>query len=223
MTFCGQSAALRDSLADTSTEDKGATAPKLMPCPFADRPIALVGLMGVGKTTVGRRLARALDRDFFDSDEEIERASGRTVAGYFRDHGEAAFRDGERRVVERLLTDAATVLATGGGAFIHPPTHELLKERALVIWLKGDFETIMERVSRKDTRPLLHVPDPRTRMRELMDEREPIYSQAHITVPVAKGPHMRTVARVERAIRAFLAARSSPDKPSPRPGLRQNG
>ena len=152
-----------------------------------------------------RRLAKSLGRPFFDSDEEIERASGRTVAGYFRDHGEAAFRDGERRVVERLLGEGPCVIATGGGAFIHPPTHALLKERALVIWLKGDFETIMERVSRKNTRPLLHVPDPRAKMRELMDAREPIYAKAHITVPVGKGAHSRTVNRVERAIAKFLS------------------
>lgn len=161
--------------------------------------------MGVGKTTVGRRLAKALDREFYDSDEEIERASGRTVAGYFRDHGEAAFRNGERRVVERLIALPDIVLATGGGAFIHPTTHAILKEQALVIWLKGDFETIMERVSRKNTRPLLQVPDPRARMRQLMDERDPIYAQAHITIPVAKGPHMRTVGRVERAIESYIA------------------
>ena len=167
---------------------------------LADRPIALVGLMGVGKTTVGRRLARALDLPFVDSDEEIERASGRTVAGYFRDHGEAAFRDGERRVIERLLGGPRRVIATGGGAFIHPPTHELLKSRALVVWLRGDFETIMRRVSKKDTRPLLKVADPRARMRELMEARTPIYSQAHITVDVSRGPHARTVARVRRAL-----------------------
>ena len=172
--------------------------------PFTERPIALVGLMGVGKTTVGRRLARALDRGFVDSDEEIERASGRTVAGYFRDHGEAAFRDGERRVVERLLKDPAQVIATGGGAFIHPPTHELLKAQALVVWLRGDFETIMRRVSKKDTRPLLKVADPRARMRELMEERTPIYAKAHITVDVSKGPHARTVAKVRRAVERHL-------------------
>ena len=169
------------------------------------RPIALVGLMGVGKTTVGRRLAKSLGYDFYDSDEEIERASGRTVAGYFRDHGEDAFRDGERRVVERLLAEPNIVMATGGGAFIHPETHDILKARALVIWLKGDFETLMERVLRKNTRPLLQVPDPRSRMRELMDQREPIYARAHLTVPVAKGPHTRTVGRIKRALEAYRA------------------
>ncbi len=194
---------MRDTLADTR-----ALTPENTIESVRSRPIALVGLMGVGKTTVGRRLAKSLDRDFFDSDEEIERASGRTVAGYFRDHGEAAFRDGERRVVERLLMEPNIVMATGGGAFIHPETHELLKSRALVIWLKGDFETLMERVSRKNTRPLLQVPDPRARMRELMEEREPIYARAHITVTVAKGPHTRTVGRIERALDAYEAPKN---------------
>ena len=167
-------------------------------------PIALVGLMGVGKTTVGRRLARRLGLPFYDSDEEIELASGRTVAGYFRDHGEEAFRAGERRVVERLLNGEPKVLATGGGAFIPAETRAILKDKAITVWLKGDFETIMERVSRKNTRPLLQVPDPRARMRELMDERYPIYAQAHITVPIAKGPHHRTVNKVIRYLDQYV-------------------
>ncbi len=162
------------------------------------QPIALVGLMGVGKTTVGRRLARRLSVPFYDSDEEIENASGRTVAGYFKDHGEADFRAGERRVIERILDGSPLILATGGGAFIPEETRTILQERAITVWLKGDFETIMERVSRKDTRPLLKVPDPRARMRELMDERYPIYAEAHVTVPIAKGPHIRTVNKVVR-------------------------
>ncbi len=165
------------------------------------RPIALVGLMGVGKTTVGRRLAQKLRRPFFDSDDEIEIASGRTVAGYFRDHGEAEFRKGERRVIDRLLDGNSIVLATGGGAFIPKETRNILNERALTVWLQGDFDTIMERVSRKNTRPLLQVPDPKARMRELMDERYPIYAKAHITVPIAKGPHIRTVNKIIDAIR----------------------
>lgn len=196
---------MRDTLTDTRALSPEDTPPKDRTGTIRTRPIALVGLMGVGKTTVGRRLAKALDREFYDSDEEIERASGRTVAGYFRDHGEPAFRNGERRVVERLIALPDIVLATGGGAFIHPTTHAILKEHAIVVWLKGDFETIMERVSRKNTRPLLQVPDPRARMRQLMDERDPIYAQAHITIPVAKGPHIRTVGRVERAIENYIA------------------
>lgn len=195
---------MRDTLTDSRDLSPEDIQPDHTPVPILQRPIALVGLMGVGKTTVGRRLAKALGRDFYDSDEEIERASGRTVAGYFRDHGEAAFRNGERRVVERLVAMPNIVLATGGGAFIHPSTHTVLQDRAIVVWMKGDFETIMERVSRKNTRPLLQVPDPRGRMRELMDERNPIYAKAHITISVAKGPHMRTVGRVERAVDTYI-------------------
>ncbi|WP_427453137.1 shikimate kinase [Litorimonas sp. WD9-15] len=168
-----------------------------------DRPIALVGLMGVGKTTVGRRLAKRLGRIFDDSDDAIEQASGRTVAGYFRDHGEADFREGEFRVVKRLLdSEKPIVIATGGGAFIHPPTRELLLEHAHVVWLKGDLDTLVERVSRNDNRPLLIGTDKRAKMRELMDARHPIYAQAHIKVKIARGPHIRTVNRVMRALKA---------------------
>ena len=170
------------------------------------RPIALIGLMGVGKTTVGRRLAKKLGREFYDSDEEIEQASGRTVAGYFRDHGEQAFREGERRVIERLLDGTPIILATGGGAFIPAATRKILMAESITVWLKGDFETIMERVSRKNTRPLLQVADPRKKMQELMDERYPIYGQAHIKVDIAKGPHLRTVNRVVKAVQAYSKA-----------------
>jgi len=173
---------------------------------ITSRPIALVGLMGVGKTTVGRRLANKLGRTFFDSDDEIEQASGRTVAGYFRDHGEDDFREGERRVIERLLDGSPIILATGGGAFIPKETRDILKAGALTVWLKGDFETIMERVSRKNTRPLLQVDDPRAKMRELMEARYPIYGQAHIKVNIAKGPHIRTVNRVIKAVQAYEKA-----------------
>jgi len=173
-----------------------------------DRPIALVGLMGVGKTTVGRRLAAKFNLPFHDSDEEIETASRRTVSGYFRDHGEAAFREGERRVIARLLGGKPIILGTGGGAFIYQDTQDILMKHALTIWLKGDFETLFERVQRKDTRPLLQVSDPEGTYRKLMDERYPIYAKAHITVNIAKGPHIRTVNRVARAIEAYLTEES---------------
>lgn len=167
---------------------------------LTQRPIALVGLMGVGKTTVGRRLAKTLELPFHDSDEEIEQASGRTVAGYFRDHGEEEFRAGERRVIARLLEGKPLILATGGGAFIPEDTREILQGGALTIFLKGEFETLFARVSKKNTRPLLQVADPRTVYKELMDSRYPVYGQAHITVNIAKGPHGRTVSKVIRAI-----------------------
>ena len=166
------------------------------------KPIALIGLMGVGKTTVGRRLAKRLGRQFYDSDDEIESASGRTVSGYFKDYGETAFREGETRVITRLLEQERIVLATGGGAFINDTTRAILKDKALTIWLHGDFETIMERVMRNDDRPLLQVEDPRAKMQELMSARNPIYKQADIHVKIARGPHIRTVNRVLKAIRA---------------------
>lgn len=171
-----------------------------------DKPIALVGLMGVGKTTVGRRLAKRLGRIFDDSDDAIEQASGRTVAGYFRDHGEADFREGEFRVVKRLLeSESPIVIATGGGAFIHPPTRELLLEHAHVVWLKGDLETLVERVSRNDNRPLLAGTNKHDKMRELMEARHPIYAEAHVKVKIARGPHIRTVNRVARALKQHQA------------------
>ncbi len=170
------------------------------------RPIALIGLMGVGKTTVGRRLAKKLGREFYDSDEEIEQASGRSVAGYFKDHGEAAFRAGERRVIDRLLTKDPIVLATGGGAFIQKDTRAILKEKSLTIWLKGDLDTLMARVSRNNKRPLLQVDDPRAKLAELMRERHPTYGHADITVNIAKGPHIRTVNKVIRKIKAYEKA-----------------
>lgn len=170
---------------------------------LTQRPIALVGLMGVGKTTVGRRLAKTLDIPFHDSDEEIEHASGRTVAGYFRDYGEAEFRAGERRVITRLLDGQPLILATGGGAFIPEETREILQNGALTIFLKGEFETLFARVSKKNTRPLLMVDDPRSVYKDLMDARYPIYAQAHITVNIAKGPHARTVSKIVRALEKY--------------------
>ena len=171
-----------------------------------DKPIALVGLMGVGKTTVGRRLAKKLGRAFDDSDDAIEQASGRTVAGYFRDHGEADFREGEFRVIKRLLeAPKPLVLATGGGAFIHPPTRELLLSGSIVIWLKGDLDVLVERVSRNDKRPLLRGVDKREKMRELMQARHPIYAKAHLKIKIARGPHIRTVNRIMRALKTYEA------------------
>jgi len=168
-----------------------------------NKPIALVGLMGVGKTTIGRRLAKRLNREFDDSDDAIEQASGRTVAGYFRDHGEEDFREGEFRVIKRLLEiTPPIILATGGGAFIHPPTRKLLLEKAIVIWLAGDLDTLVERVSRNNKRPLLNGVDKRAKMQELMEARHPIYGLAHQKVKIARGPHLRTVNRVMRALKA---------------------
>ena len=124
-------------------------------------------------------------------------------------------------MIDRLLDGSPIILATGGGAFIPEETRNILNERAITVWLKGDFETIMERVSRKNTRPLLHVADPRARMRELMDERYPIYAQAHVTVPIAKGPHIRTVNKVMRYLERYVREndrKGSVQRPSSKTG-----
>ncbi|WP_127568776.1 shikimate kinase [Glycocaulis alkaliphilus] len=146
-------------------------------------PVVLVGLMGVGKTTIGRRLADRLGWAFRDSDHEVEEAAGRSVSEIFADFGEAAFRDGERRVIARLMDETGqAVIALGGGAFINTQTRALLKGRSLSVWLQADIDTLMERVSRRDTRPLLQTEDPRAVMERLLAERAPVYAEADIHV-----------------------------------------
>ena len=169
------------------------------------RTIALVGLPGVGKTSIGKRLALALDMPFRDADAEIERAAGRSISEIFAEHGEAHFRDGERRVIARLLDEPAHVLATGGGAFMNPETRRLLAERAIPIWLRADLDVLARRVARKNNRPLLHGVDARERLAALAREREPHYAEAAIVVDSAESPHSATV----NAILKALEARSS--------------
>ncbi|MCR9268274.1 MAG: shikimate kinase, partial [Alphaproteobacteria bacterium] len=134
-----------------------------------DRSIVLIGLMGVGKTTVGRRLSKALGLKFRDADEEVEKAAGRSVAEIFKDFGEAAFRDGERKVIARLLEEPPMVLALGGGAFVDPDTRAKVLNQAVSVWLKADVDTLMNRVSRRDTRPLLQDPNPRAVLERLLE------------------------------------------------------
>lgn len=174
-----------------------------------DRPIALVGLMGAGKTTVGRRLAAALGMAFIDADEEIERAAGLSVPDIFARHGEAEFRRGERQVIARLLGRPPHVLATGGGAFMDPETRALMKEKAISIWLKAPLEVLMRRVERREGRPLLKASDPQAVMARLMQERYPIYAEADLTVDSTNGPHSAAVAAVLAALRA-RAGRAGP-------------
>jgi shikimate kinase len=148
----------------------------------ADRSIVLVGLMGAGKTTVGRRLAERLGLPFIDADLEIERAAGKTIPEIFADHGEAYFRDGERRVIARLLDNGPQVLATGGGAFMNAETRTLIAGRGLSVWLRADLPLLMKRVRRRSNRPLLDTTDPEVVMRRLIDERYPVYAEAAITI-----------------------------------------
>jgi shikimate kinase len=146
------------------------------------RPIVLVGMMGAGKTTVGRRLATRLGRHFVDSDEEVEKAAGMTIEDIFAAHGEADFRAGEVRVIARLLKDRDLVLGTGGGAFMNPETRALVKSSGVSVWIKAEFELLFQRVQRRSNRPLLKTPNPRQTLQELIDKRYPVYAEADVTV-----------------------------------------
>lgn len=156
---------------------------------LGNRSLVMVGLMGCGKTSVGRRLSAKLDLPFVDADEEIETAAGKTIEEIFADHGEAHFRDGERKVIARLLKNGPQVLATGGGAFMNPETRENIKRAGISIWLKADLPVLMRRVMRRDNRPLLKTADPEARMRELMAKRYPIYAEADLIANSREVPH----------------------------------
>lgn len=163
-------------------------------------PIVLVGLMGVGKTTVGRRLAQRLGLSFVDADAEIETAAGMTIAEIFERFGEPYFRDGERRVLQRLIDGSPKVIATGGGAFINEDTRRLILAETTAIWLAADPAVLVERVKRRDTRPLLRDRDPHVVLSELAAVRNPIYALAPIHVASHKAPHEATVAAILKAI-----------------------
>ncbi len=177
--------------------------------PLRARTITLVGLMGVGKSSVGRRLANALDLPFKDADVEIEAAAGRSIPDIFTEMGEPAFREGERRVIARLLENPPHVLATGGGAFMNDETRALIKERSISVWLKADLDVLVRRVSRKDSRPLLSGKDPLAVLTELAEKRYPVYAQADIMVETGDTAHHVTVDQVIRALTAFLEEKAS--------------
>src|SRR5215211_7671291 len=164
------------------------------------RSIVLVGLMGAGKSTVGRRLAARLDMPFKDADAEIEAAAGMSVADIFATHGEPYFREGERRVIARLLQEGPIVLATGGGAFMNEETRQRVAENGISIWLKADLDVLMRRVRKRSTRPLLQNPDPEGTMRRLMEVRHPVYATADITIDSHEAPHDRVVADAIKAL-----------------------
>lgn len=169
------------------------------------KTIALVGLMGAGKSSIGRRLATVLDLPFRDADSEVEAAAGRTISEIFETFGEEAFRDGERRVIARLMDEGPHVLATGGGAFVNAETRALIKARAISIWLKADLELLARRIGRKDTRPLVRGKDPLEVLTTLAAERDPLYAQADIIVETGDTPHTEAVEAVLRALTAYLA------------------
>jgi shikimate kinase len=165
-----------------------------------DQSIVLVGLMGVGKTTVGRRLAKRMGLGFVDADEEIERAAGLTVEEIFDRFGEDYFRDGERRVIARLLEAKGQIIATGGGAFMNDETRALILEKAIAIWLDADLDTLVKRVGRRDTRPLLKSGDPAKILADLAAKRNPVYAAAHIHIMGNDSPHETTVEKIIEAL-----------------------
>jgi shikimate kinase len=173
---------------------------------LAAKSIVLVGLMGAGKSCIGKRLAARLGMPFTDADHEIEQAAGCSIPEIFQRHGETAFRDGERRVIARLLDDKPHVLATGGGAFMDARTRALVHERAISVWLRADLDLLMRRVSRRNDRPLLQVAEPRQKLAELMSQRHPFYAEADITVDSADGPPEATLERVVAALDSFVRA-----------------
>ena len=175
-------------------------SPKKRDIIWTGQSLVLVGLMGVGKSTVGRRLAARLGLPFVDADAEIEAAADLSIAEIFERHGEAHFRDGERRVIARLMDGTAKVIATGGGAFVNEQTRALILRDALAIWLDADVAVLADRVSRRDTRPLLRGKDPREVLGELARVRNPLYAQAHIHIASQRGPHEATVAAILQAI-----------------------
>ena len=168
-----------------------------------DRTITLVGLMGVGKSTVGRRLAQRLGLPFHDGDHEIEAAAGMSVSEIFASRGEAEFRAGEARIMRRLLEGPPIVLATGGGAMMNPETRALMKQHSVSVWMRADLKVIAERVGRRDTRPLLRGRDPLVALNELARARYPIYGQADVTVDVGGGSHGQAVDAILKQLRRF--------------------
>jgi shikimate kinase len=168
------------------------------------RPVVLVGLMGVGKSTVGRKLAAQLHRDFVDADEAIVEAAQLSIPEIFEQFGEPYFRDGERRVIARLIEEGHGVIATGGGAFVDPSTRALILERAIAVWIDCDIDTLVERTARRNTRPLLRNGDPKEILTRLAAERAPFYAEAPIRVMSENGPHADTARAILEAIDQWL-------------------
>ncbi len=179
------------------------------------RSIVLIGMMGAGKSTIGRRLSARLRLPFLDADVEIEAAAGMSIPDIFETHGEPHFRDGEARVIARLLDSGPAVVATGGGAFMREETRNRIRDKAVSIWLKAEAEIIMRRVRRRADRPLLQTPDPAATVDRLLGEREPVYQNADITIWSRDVPHEKIVDECIEALHAKLcggAAAASPDR-----------
>ena len=174
---------------------------------LGQRSIVLVGMMGVGKSSIGRRLAARLGVPFVDADSEIETAAGMSIPDIFARHGEAYFRNGEARVIARLLESGPQVLASGGGAVMNADTRAVIKAKGVSIWLKAEFDVLMRRIAkRKHERPMLQTDDPAETLRQLLIAREPFYALADLTVQSREAPHETIVAEIMRALTGFLGA-----------------
>ena len=178
------------------------------------RPIVLVGMMGVGKSSIGRKLANALGWGFVDADDAIEQAAQLTIPEIFAAYGEPYFRDGERRVIARLLAEhaghARQVIATGGGAFCNPQTRALILQSAVAVWIDAELDTLVDRTARKGNRPLLQTGNPREILGRLRDQRAPLYALAPIHILSDSGPHSRTLGNILQALIGWLDARDQP-------------
>lgn len=184
-------------------------APRLaaaMPAALGRRSVVLVGMMGAGKSSVGRRLALRLGIPFVDADAEIEKAAQMTIPEIFAIRGEAEFRYGEARVIARLLDGGPQVMATGGGAFMSPETRSLIGHKGISVWLKAEFDVLMRRIRRRHDRPLLRTADPAATLRQLIDERYPVYALADLTVQSHDVPHDRIVDDVVTALARHLGS-----------------
>jgi shikimate kinase len=180
---------------------------------LGSRSIVLVGMMGVGKSSIGRRLAARLGVPFVDADSEIEKAAGMNIADIFARHGEAYFRSGEARVIARLLDGGPQVLATGGGAVMNADTRVAIKAKGVSIWLSAELDVLMRRINkRKNDRPMLQTADPAATLRELLVAREPVYAQADITVQSREVPHDAIVSEIMTVLAVFLNAPGSPQQ-----------
>jgi shikimate kinase len=198
-------------MSETAASDPASTSPEAgILSALGARLIVLVGMMGAGKSTIGRRLAARLRLPFVDADVEIEAAAGMTIPEIFEIHGESHFRDGEARVIARLLENGPGVLATGGGSFMREETRQRIHDKAVSIWLKADADIIMRRVKRRADRPLLHTADPSATVTRLMTEREPIYQHADITIGSRDVPHEKIVEECVEALHRRLCG-AAPD------------
>lgn len=172
-----------------------------------DKPsIVLIGLMGAGKSSIGRRLAARLNLPFKDADTEIEAAANMSVSEIFETHGETAFRDGERKVIARLLSGPRHVLATGGGAYMDPQTRALITKTGTSVWLRAELDILVKRCMKRNSRPLLRAGDPKKILRELMDKRYPLYAEADIIVDSGEGPHEIVISNIVKKLKDFEKA-----------------